>query len=167
MSLGRRWMTLPACLVMAAALPGCYESSSPLSPPGKVRHDAGLIGSWRCLPDGTRPDEHGSLEVFSFDDAQYYAEWREEEETTRYRAYGSQVGGVILLNVQELKAGSPAGKWVFLRYRLETPRSLKVGVVRQDSVKGLDEADALRAIRKRAADDALYEPLMACSREDR
>jgi len=119
------------------------------------------------VEDGAKSDERASLEVFPFDEAQYYAEWTEDGETARIRAYGSRVGDVTVLNVQVLEAASPVGKWMFARYRLESPRTLKLSLVSEKAVKGLPEADALQAVRKRAADDSLYEPWTICSREER
>lgn len=167
MNPSRRTFARFGCLLIAAGLSGCYESASPLSTPGTVPRDAALMGQWRCEEDGAKSNERTRLQVFPFDEAQYYAELTDNRETARYRAYGSRVGDVTLLNVLELKAGLPAGKWMFVRYRIESPRTLKLALVNAESVKGLPEADALQAIRQRAADDALYEPWTTCSREER
>ena len=153
------------CLLIVAALTACYESSAPLSPAGQVPRDAALTGKWRCVEAGAKPGETITLEVFPFDDAQYYAEWTDARETSRIRAYGSRAGDVTVLNFREIEAGSEAGKWMFLRYGLEAPKTLKLSVVSESALKGLSETGALEAIRKRAADDALYEPWTVCSRE--
>jgi len=166
MNMSRRGLTWFGCLLIAAGLCGCFESSVPLSPPGKVHRDGALVGSWRCGSNDAKSDDAAILQVFPFDDAQYYAEWTEIEETTRYRAYGSRAGDVILLNIQGLTAGSSAGTWLFLRYRLDPPGTLKIALVSNESLKGLDESAALKAIRRRAADDTLYESWTTCSRQE-
>src|SRR5881392_2351929 len=97
-------------LGVAASVSACYESSVPLSPPGKVAADAGLFGRWHCVPDPEKKEDQdqATLTILAFDRAQYYAEWNEDGKVTRYRAYGSRVGARVLLNVLELPdAGGP------------------------------------------------------------
>lgn len=164
----RKWVTPLGCLFLAAVMAGCYESSHPLSKAGQVRYDVALVGSWRCVPDTTENSgDRAVLEVLPFDDFQYYVEWREQQEITRYRAYGVRLNKSVLLNVRELRQGAPAGKWVFVRYRLEGTGKLKLAVVSEKALRGRDEAEHLRDIRSRAADDTLYEPFAVCVRAEK
>src|SRR5947207_662717 len=73
-------------LGIAAAVSGCYESSLPLSPPGKVAADAALFGRWHCVPDPEKKEDNDQaiLAIVPFDAAQYLAEWTEDGKVTRY-----------------------------------------------------------------------------------
>ena len=165
MNVRRRTSSWLMYLFLATGSIGCYESTSPLSPPGSVRVEPVLMGTWRCVPDPVKPGENATLRVFRFDDVQYYFEWVEGNEVSRLRAYGSRIGQTVLLNVQELKAKDPSGKWIFVPYRLESPDKLRVAIVKEQAVKGLPEREALGAIRRRVTDDSLYEAWQICSRE--
>lgn len=165
-------LTPIAIIVASAFVLSCYESETPLSPPGEVGRDPKLLGTWHCVPD--EPDdpesedasEHATLRVTPVDDSQYVAEWHEDDEVLRYRAHGSKVEGGVLLNVRELDSGTDAGGWVFLRYGFDSDGRLRLGVVRNDSVQGDAEAEQLDFIRKHASESSLYEPFAVCSKQE-
>ena len=152
-------MRLGAMIALAAlaALGGCYESSTPLGPPERVMAEPAFLGAWRC----TRPDkEVVAVEILAFDASRYYAESRLHGETGRYAAYGSVVGGSLLYNVRPLGQD----KWFFVRAASPSDAELVLSIVKKDELKDLDEPAALREIRRRANDDALYERWAACRR---
>ena len=152
-------------LALAVALPGCLESTRPLSRPGTVPRDAAVLGKWNCVPDPReKADDRATLQVWAFDESQYYAEWAEGESTTRYRAFGTRVGKIVLLNVLEMKPGRDDTKWVFVRYKLEGADRLRLAVVKDEVVKGSTEAAKLEDVRKRAASDALYGSFALCTK---
>ena len=169
-----RRTTALAPLVLLLALCGCYVSSTPLGPPGRIDADAALVGEWQCVPPpGDSSDERASVKVIPFDASQQYVEWAEKEETTRYRVYGTPVGVQVLLNVCEVTpVPLPAPErivrtpdWMFIRYRIDAAGQLELAVVRDEAVKGLSEQDSLNAIRARVADEAIYEPFAVCTRK--
>lgn len=150
-------------LALGETLSGCYESSRPLARPGAA-YDRAVLGQWNCVPDPLgKPDDRATLMVWPFDESQYYAEWTEGPNTTRYRAFGSRIGTTTLLNVREMKIGSDDAKWAFVRYRFEGDR-LRIAVVKDDAVHGGTEAAKLEDIRRRAAGNALYQSFAVCSR---
>jgi hypothetical protein len=151
-------------VALTAALAGCFESARPLSQPGTVARDRAILGHWNCVPDPQeKPDDRATLLVWPFDASQYYAEWTEGPNTTRYRAYGSRIGSTTLLNVLEMKIAREDAKWAFVRYRFEGDR-LRIAVVKDDAVRGATEAAKLEDIRRRAANDALYQRFAVCTR---
>lgn len=161
----RKWLNLFACLFLAAVLTSCYESLGPLSKPG-VSVDAALLGSWQCVPDPKEdPDKTFVIRIFRFDDYQYYAELMEEEEVTRYRAYPTVLDSSILLNVQEISQDSENEKWGFIRYQLTQSKTLNLAIVSDKAVTSKDESEALQEIRKRVAQDALYQTFASCIRQ--
>lgn len=168
-----RYTTALICLVLPLASWGCYVSSTPLGPPGRIDADAALVGEWRCVPPpGDSSDEQASVKVFSFDASQQYVEWTEKERTTRYRVYGTPVGARVLLNVSEVAPVPIPGPervvrtpdWMFIRHRIDAVGQLELAVVRDEAFKGLSQPEALNAIRARAADEAIYERFAVCTR---
>lgn len=154
-----------ACAIAAAVLgAGCYESVQPLSPPGEVRADGALAGTWRCRPARPDVDESATIRVVLFDEDQLYVEWVEGDEVTRYRAYGSRVGDVTLLNLREVLTKLPPGKWMFVRYRLASANDLTFSLIKDEAVAGKDEAERLAAIRQNVGSETLYTPFAVCNR---
>lgn len=153
-----------AILLSLAFLGGCYESSTPLGPAERGMVNPELLGSWICR-DASKEANVASLLVVAFDASRYYLEWRDKEETTRWAAHSSIVGGALLHNVRELKPDGRDTKWVFLRALTPTASELRLWVVKDDDLKKLGEADALREIRRRATDDGLYQAWSTCRRD--
>lgn len=156
-----------AVLLLAGVACGCYEASAPLGPPGAVAIDQAVVGTWRCVPP---PDEKSNdravLVVMPFDESQYFAEWTSEGDTPdRYRVYGARAGGQVLLNVHQVPATE--GGWAFFRYRIDPAGALRLSMVSDEAVKGLDERAALDVIRSRAGDEAIYMPVSDCTRAAR
>lgn len=144
-------------------LGGCYESSAPLAPAEQAVVNPELLGTWTCR--GTAKEEGaGKLLVVAFDSSRYYLEYRDKEETTRWAAHASVVGGVLLHNVRELKDDSRATKWAFLRALTPNPSTLLLSVVKDDDLKKLGEPDAHREIRRRVNDESLYKLWRTCAR---
>ena len=148
---------------LLSALLGCYESADTLGGPAHGQLDRRLPGDWRCEnhTHGDTPSE-AALWVIPFDDRQYYAEWREGDEVARYRAYSSLVGGVTLLNVEEVSFRLTSAGWVFVRYTLAPDGRLRLSVVGDKALDGLKGQAALQAIAKRASDESLYELVAVC-----
>ena len=153
-----------AVLLLAVVACGCYEASAPLGPPGAVRVDPVIAGTWRCVPPPEdKSNERAVLVVMPFDESQYFAEWTSEGDTPdRYRAYGTRAGGQVVLNVHQVPATE--GGWAFFRYRIDPAGALHLSMVNDDAMKGLDERAALAAIRSRAGDEAIYMPVADCTR---
>ena len=158
-----RWLGVGLLLLPA----GCYQSDRPLGPPQKGAIDTKLVGTWRCLATGDKPEESAALWVRPFDDTQYVVEWRDPDDVAHYRAYATSVGGETLLNLRELTSERAGEGWEFIRYRLEKDGRLRVWIVDDKAVGGLKGAPALSAIKKRVADDSLYHDLMTCQPQEK
>jgi hypothetical protein len=153
-----------ACALALAFLAGCYESSTPLGPAERGMVDPELTGTWICR-DATGEGSAATLLILAFDPSRYYLEWREKDETTRWAAHSSTVGGALLHNVRELKSDGRDTKWVFLRALSPTPSRLQLSLVKDDDLKKLGEPEALREIRRRASDESLFKPWKTCERK--
>ena len=152
---------------MAVALlgAGCFGSSIPLGPPERGEIDKTLLGTWRCTDPTQSPDKSATLRVVPFDKHQYYAEWHEGDDVQRYRVYSTPIRGERLLNVEDLTFRMRGPEWVFLRAKHGGDGRLRLSFVKEDSLKGLAPARAVRAIKRRVADDSLYEDLAICASE--
>jgi hypothetical protein len=152
------------CVAFGLLAVGCFESRTPLGPPHRGTIDKALVGSWHCV-DPESPSQTATLWVIPFDEHQYYAEWRDGDDVTRYHAYSTRVGNLTLLNVQELTFRVSGQGWLFLRAIRGGGSSLKLSVVKEDSLNGLTGSAALREIKRRVADSALYGDFATCTLE--
>ena len=154
----------PAVVLSLAFLAGCYESSVPLGPADRGMANPELLGSWTCR-DATKEKDVATLLVVAFDSSRYYLEWRDKDETTRWAAHSSIVGGVLLHNVRELKPDGRDTKWVFMRALTPTDSRLQLALVKDsDELKKMSETEVLREIRRRVRDESLYQPWANCER---
>lgn len=105
-----------ACVVLLSltVLGGCYESATPLGPAERGMVNPDLLGTWNCQ-EATKEAKSATLLIMAFDSSRYYLEWRDKDETTRWAAYSSIVGGALLHNVRELKPDGRDTQWVFMR----------------------------------------------------
>ena len=161
----RRILRSAALVSLVAVLGACYESPDPLGKVDSGRIDTRLSGGWRCMSPREALDAQATLWIIRFDDRQYYAEWREGDETTRYRAYSSLVNGETILNVEEVTLRVPSVGWIFVRYSIDTDGRLKLSLVSDDALGGLEGRAALRSIANRVKDEALYQEVAVCTRE--
>lgn len=150
-------------LVSLGLLTGCYESSTPLGPAERGVVNPEFLGPWTCR-SSANPSDVATLLVLAYDPSRYVLEWRDKEETTRWAAHSSIVGGALLHNVRELKPDGRDTKWVFLRALTPTESDLALAVVKDDDLGKLTEPDALREIRRRVRDESLYKPWANCQR---
>jgi hypothetical protein len=144
-------------------LSGCYESATPLGPAERGMVDAELLGTWSCR-DAASEANVAALRVVAYDPSRYYLEWRDKDETTRWAAHSSIVGGALLHNIRELKTDGRDTKWVFMRVLSPTESQLLLAIVKDDELKKLGEPQALREIRRRVKDESLYRPWATCQR---
>lgn len=150
-------------LLSAAFLTGCYESSTPLGPADRGAINAEFLGTWTCRRAGDEANVASAL-IMAFDASRYYLEWRDKDETTRWAAHSSIVGGALLHNVRQLKPDGRDTKWVFMRALSPVESELLLSVVKDDDLKKLSEPDALREIRRRVKDENLYKMWATCRR---
>ena len=159
-----RMAKLRMALVLSLAfLGGCYESSTPLGPAERGVVNPELLGAWTCR-SASKEKDIASLRIVAYDSSRYYLEWRDKEETTRWAAHSSIVGGALLHNVRELKPDGRDTKWVFMRALTPAESQLQLSLVKDDELKKLSEAEALREIRRRVGDESLYSPWATCQR---
>jgi hypothetical protein len=158
-----RALARPALLLLAALLTACFESPLPLGPPEQGTIDPAFIGVWTCV-DPKDAKNVATITAVPFDAHQFYVEWQEEpDHVTRYRAYATRIGAETLWNVEELDAKAGTGGFVFLRVRLGADRSLAMTLVQEDALHGLKGQPAIRAIRSRVLDPAIFGPFASCT----
>jgi hypothetical protein len=148
----------------AVALSGCF--SDPLGKPGSVPTDVELLGKWRCTSVGDGEPKEGTLEVLRFDDSQYYAEWKDAEESARYRAYGTRVGDTTLLNVEELDGKFTPWPWAAVRAVVGKDKKLALALVTAQALRASDEKGMKREIRQRVHDAQIYHAFADCTAHD-
>lgn len=152
-----------AAWISLAFLGGCYESSTPLGPAERGVVNSELLGAWTCRSASKEADV-ATLRVIAYDASRYYLEWRDKDETTRWAAHSSIVGGALLHSVRELKPDGRDTRWAFMRALTPSAGELRLSLVKDDELKKLDEAEALREIRRRATDESLYQAWATCRR---
>jgi hypothetical protein len=153
---------LPLLLVLVP-LAGCYQSAVPLGPRDRGTIDRALVGSWSCV-DPKDPSNRAVVTSTPADRHTYDIEWREApDHVTRYRAYATPLGKEALLNVEEVGAARTDTRFVFLRARPTAGGGLSIAVVEEDALKGKTGATAIREIRRRVTDPALYGPFATCT----
>ncbi len=167
---GERAKVIPLKLRVALGLTaslqiGCFESKTPLGPSNEGIVDKALLGTWKCLSPEESPKE-ASLLVTAFDDRQYFAEWHEGEDVTRYRAYSAQVGRARLLNVQPLGVREGNAAWIFLKPTVSPDGHLILDIIPEESIKELRGKQALAEIRRRSSDPTLFVRFASCSSEE-
>lgn len=154
-------LRLLTALLAAAVLPGCFESTKPLSPAGTVPYDLTVLGAWNCVPDPPlRPQDKATLSLRNVDQWTYDVNWTDGDKTSRYRAHGSKVDGNVVINVLEV---APSAKWFFVRYKREGSK-LYLRVANDQQVKGGYEARKLDDVRARSASDELFQPFAVCTK---
>lgn len=144
-------------------LSGCFQSLDPIGEPERGHIDSRLVGDWTCHSVKPDPESQAALWVIPFDGTQYYVEWREGDEVSRYRAYPSRIGGTVLLNVEEVTFKLTGG-WMFFRYKINADGSLKLYLVLDDALHDLKGRAAHREIRRRVADESLFGDFAVCVR---
>jgi hypothetical protein len=156
---------LAGLLALAVTLAACFDV--PLSPGGEVAVDEKVLGDWHCVPDTEPPSEdRADMRVARNGDLEYAVEWREGDALTKYRAYGSSLRGTVLINVQETTTDSKwsTKDWAIVRYALDSTGRLVLRQVRDDALHGKDDAEKVEEIRRRAADDDLFQRWAVCTR---
>ena len=158
-------------------LSACFESQTPLGPPGAVARGASFVGSWSCTTPTMENTEIMTITVLPFDDQLLLLELKEStlvngaeqasaSDIERYRFYPSEIvnksGAQILWNAQEL--GKEAPDWVFVRIKQTGNSKLVAQIVQDDALQGKTEQEKLSDLRKRIRDDAIYGDAISCKR---
>lgn len=174
-------------LVSAAVvllLSACFESHTPLGPPGAIARGSSFVGVWRCHTPTMESNEIMTITVLPFDEHQLLLELKEltvvdgteqssPSDIERYRFYPSQIAGEsedrnmtskpesqILWNAQELGRTN----WVFVRISLANKSSLVAQIVQDNALQGETEPEKLSDLRKRVSDEAIYGEAISCRR---
>lgn len=160
-------MTLRVRNVIGAALflvlPGCYESTEPFGPPDGTSLDRSLLGTWQCREPEGKSDQVATLFLLPYDDRQYYIEWREDQDVSRYGGHSSKMNGEMLVNVRELKDKPRKTSWVFFRAKRDAEGGLDLAIVNKDALKATDDRAARDEVARRVKDDSLYAPWAKCT----
>ena len=181
----QRTLVSAAVLLLLSA---CFESHTPLGPPGEVARGASFIGVWRCHTPTMESDEIMTITVLPFDEHQLLLELKEltlvdgveqssPSDIERYRFYPSEIaaksGGSdtpdkadpqILWNAQELGLSASAPAWTFVRIKQANKSSLIAQIVQDNALQGKSEQEKLSDLRKRVSDEAIYGEAISCKR---
>ena len=90
----------------------------------------------------------------------------EGETPDLYEAYASEIKGQVVLNVRDLDPRASPKPWTFARYSFLLPDVLRIQLVSDDELKGVEQASmALRsALEERDAKTGLYVDFCVCLR---
>lgn len=162
---------LAAAVVLATStilLGGCYDFNSPIDPTPMHALDPALLGTWRCLAVGEKPDaKPANFVVSTARDLVYSIRFEDDEgEPDIYEAHASQVKGNPLLNVRDLDPRVPTKPWNFARYTFLLPDVLRVQLVNAEALKGVERTPAaLRgALEQLDSQAELYVDFCICVR---
>ena len=154
----RLTVVLAAGLVTSAV--GCFSVTAPQ--PEGLELSPELLGAWECQSADSSSSEHAHLTLLKFDDAQYYAEWKDDAKLDRYRAYPVKFNNVTVLVVREVSE-SPDKYWTVVRASVEKDAS--VLALRLPAKRLLDMTDddaALHELRSKADNPDAWQPFARC-----
>jgi hypothetical protein len=171
----RRLVAGAALLSCIVVLGSCYESDTPIDPTPKHALDPALVGTWRCLAVDQKPDATPlNFVVAPARDLVYSIQLDDGEGTAAiYEAHASEVKGHTVLNVRDLdpRIHSPFGlfyakPWAFARYTFLLPDVLRVQLVNDEALEGVEHTSpSLRAALERLDGRAdLYGDFCVCVR---
>lgn len=143
-------------------LVGCYETTFPIGRPEDTPRDPRLLGRWRCV---SGYDEAATLvTIRPFEDRQYSITSATPDQNES-RAYVSSLKGTTVLNVEEIKEGTPKASWDFVRYRLPTPGSLLLEGADPFQLEDLEQTpEAIGAALEGPKADELFITMLVCAR---
>jgi hypothetical protein len=145
------------CLVLATGCP--FTSEVPIAQPGNRAPDERLVGAWfGAFSNG----DSVAMEVFSFNDAEYYVELydldEDSNEIMRCRVFEFDVDGSPFLHVNGLESGGEPSEYFFVRYSFPSDSELSLRLVGEDIVPpelSNDPRGLLAFLRDHVKDPAL------------
>ena len=152
---------------------GCYSSPVPLGSPSEAQVDSSWVGEWVAAGDSTASE--GRLRLFAFNGQELLAEvsadtvvadivfeWNREH----FRAFPSEVEGVLFANVQPIDFGEDRD-YFFYRVDLRSDTMMlqavsgelfrEGGWIGGTEVKFSDPAELRAYVAERLGDPKLYE----------
>jgi len=164
----RSYATAALLVASTIAIVSCYDFDAPIEPTPKHALDPALLGTWRCLGTDQPPDaKPANFVVTAARDRVYSIRFAEgDEKPEAYEAHASEVKGHTVLNVRDLDPGFPTKPWTFARYSFLLPNVLRVQLVDDDVLKGVEQTPtALRAALERLdGKPELYAEICICVR---
>ena len=152
-------------------LSACFESHTPLGPPGTVARGSSFVGTWQCRTPTMESNEIMTITVLPFDEQQLLLELKERtgaSDIEHYRFYPSEIvdksGPQILWNAQELGFSAKAYSWVFVRIKQLSKSKLVAQIVQDKALLGETESEKLSELRKRVRDETIYGESISCTR---
>ena len=118
------------CLIAMIALvifhlPGCFESKVPMASSEKSKIDSDLVGDWIQVVE--KKDKPFKLRIAKFNEREYFVSWAQrEKDAAMARTYSVNVGGVQILNVQNINPvyDDDERTFLFFKYRISPDGSL-------------------------------------------
>ncbi len=160
-------------------LSACFESHTPLGPPGTVARGSSFVGTWQCRTPTMESNEIMTITALPFDEQQLLLELKEStlvdgvertgaSDIEHYRFYPSEIvdksGPQILWNAQELGFSAKAYSWVFVRIKQLSKSKLVAQIVQDKALLGETESEKLSELRKRVRDETIYGESISCTR---
>jgi hypothetical protein len=161
---------LRALWLVAGIVPlgACYDFGAPLDSAPTQALDSELLGTWRCLGTDPSPDaEPANIVVTAAGERVYFIRLEAEGEAPDlYEAYASDIKGHVVLNVRDLDPRAATKPWTFARYGFLLPDVLRIQLVNDDELKGVEPTSvALRAaLEQRDARAEVYADFCVCVR---
>ena len=156
-------------------LSACFESHTPLGPPGTVARGSSFVGTWQCRTPTMESNEIMTITSLPFDEQELKEstlvddiEKASASDIERYRFYPSEIvdksGPQILWNAQELGFSAKAYSWVFVRIKQLSKSKLVAQIVQDKALLGETESEKLSELRKRVRDETIYGESISCTR---
>lgn len=113
-------------LLTAGVLSGCEAAQVPLGEADELEVDMRVTGHWVALTDDDDDDE-ARLDVWAFNDHEYYVEWQSEDDdgVARIRTFASDLDGSLFANVQCVNCSEDdRNEWYFYQFELVSENEL-------------------------------------------
>jgi len=156
----RHLLLVGSALILAAAglMAGCYETDIPLGTPEDSKVDRALVGDWTFPASGDA--KAATLVIRNIDDKRYYAEWSQEDKTSRGVAIVVPIKDAQFGQFRELTDdGSIAEKHTIMRIEMKDSklgiRQLSEGFFKDKTIKDTGELKAL--LEKNLENSAMYD----------
>ena len=156
----RHFLLVGAALILAAAglMAGCYETEIPLGTPEDAKVDRTLVGDWAFPASGDA--KAATLIVRNIDDKRYYAEWQQDEKSSRGVAIVVPIKDAQFAQFRSLTDdGSIAEKHTIMRIAMKEGklgvRQLSEEFFKDKTIKDTGELKAL--LEKNLETSAMYD----------
>jgi len=149
----------PLLIIGALITSGCESAIIPMGDSDDVPVDHRLVGQWVSEMED---EDRVFLDVWAFNETEYYVEWTEEEEdseTARLRAFATDVKDMMFLNVTCVACDDDEqGDWYFVEYDVDQDEVLRLNLIEdnhyRDAMGDMTRARDIRNYIKKHMNEA-------------